>query len=107
MILKYDIEVNTSDMLTYLTKLTNAIYKLLPSREEGLNWEKALSAILVELKGFNSLLSNHSIVLALASKLEGLLQLTNENDFIIYRGIVFDCLSLVSVLKTQIQQGEN
>lgn len=103
MLLKYDIEVNTSDMLTYLTKMTNSIYKLLPSREEGLNWQKSLSLLLVEIKGFNALLSDHSLVLALAAKLEGLFILTEEQDFIMYRSIIFDCLSLIDVIKKQIE----
>jgi hypothetical protein len=38
MILKYDIEIETTDIVAYLARLTNQIYKLLPSREEGLNW---------------------------------------------------------------------
>lgn len=103
MILKYDIEIETTDIVAYLARLTNQIYKLLPSREEGLNWQKSLNMLLIEIKGFNSLLSNHSIVLALISKLEGLSLLTDEDDFMVFRSIVFDCLGLLETIKKQLQ----
>lgn len=103
MILKYDIEIETTDIVAYLARLTNQIYKLLPSREEGLNWQKSLNILLIEIKGFNSLLSNHSIVLALISKLEGLSLLTDEDDFMVFRSIVFDCLGLLETIKKQLQ----
>lgn len=106
MILKYDIETKSSDVLIYLTKLTNSIYKLLPIREEGLDWEKNLKILLIEIKGFNSLLFNNSLFLSIIAKLEGLFELTKENDFMLYRSIIFDCLSLVAIFKKQIEQGQ-
>jgi hypothetical protein len=42
MILKYNIEIKKENILNRLQNLINQIYKLLPSREEGTDWEKPL-----------------------------------------------------------------
>ena len=42
MILKYNINIDNSTIHNRLQNLINQTYKLLPSREEGTNWEKTL-----------------------------------------------------------------
>ena len=42
MILKYNINIDNSTIYNRLQNLINQTYKLLPSREEGTNWEKPL-----------------------------------------------------------------
>ena len=42
MILKYDIEIDNKAISHRLRGLINQIYKLLPVREEGNDWEKPL-----------------------------------------------------------------
>jgi len=42
MILKYNVKINDDIIVNRLRNLINQIYKLLPSREEGLDWEKSL-----------------------------------------------------------------
>ena len=51
MILKYNINIDNSTIHNRLQNLINQTYKLLPSREEGTNWEKPLQTILQELAG--------------------------------------------------------
>jgi hypothetical protein len=38
MILKYNIEIKTETVIKRFKNLINQIYKLLPSREEGVDW---------------------------------------------------------------------
>lgn len=97
MVLKYNIEISDSSIHNNLKKITNQIYKLLPEREEGLDWETPLTTIMEELAGMDSLLiDQHDIFFPLLCKLEGLLTLKNENDFFLYRRTIFECLSLVN-----------
>ena len=51
MILKYDIDVQDMAVYSNLSRLTNQIYKLLPCREEGSDWEKPLATLMEEISG--------------------------------------------------------
>ena len=96
-ILKYDISVDTQALIHNLRRITNQIYKLLPSREEGLDWQKPLETLIEELSGLDRLLLYDTpTFLTLLCKLEGLFILTQEEDFLLYRRTIFECLSLMN-----------
>ena len=100
MVLKYDIDIENNTIDNNIKKLTNQIYKLLPSREENLDWESPLETIMVELAGMDRLfIGQQNIFFSLLCKLEGLFTLTNEDDFLLFRRTIFECLSLVGALK--------
>ena len=99
MIIKYNTYIDDGAVETNLNRLINQIYKLLPNREEGVDWEKPLSTIIEEFSGMDRLLLNHhKILFSLLCKLEGLYTLTDETDFQSYRRTIFECLSLVGEL---------
>lgn len=96
---KYDLDIHTSTVSNTLKKITNQIYKLLPSREQGVNWELPLQTIIVELAGFKSLSQeSEEILFPLICKLEGLFILTKEEDFLLFRRTIFECLNLMGEL---------
>ncbi len=103
MILKNNIEIETTAVYANIKKLTNQIYKLLPNREENIDWQTPLSTIIEELGGMSRLLENHDVLFTLLCKLEGLYTLTEENDFFLYRRTIFECLNLLSTLKGEIE----
>lgn len=103
MILKNNIEIEIAAVCANIKKLTNQIYKLLPNREENIDWQTPLSTIIEELGGMSRLLENHDILFTLLCKLEGLYTLTEENDFFLYRRTIFECLNLLSTLKGEIE----
>lgn len=104
MVIKYNIEMNNEVIIKELKKITNLIYKLLPSREEDLDWEKPLETIIEELAGIDRLLiDQHEILFPLLSKLEGLFTLTNAEDFGLFRRTIFECLSMMNTLMKQCQ----
>ena len=103
MILKNNIEIETIAVCANIKKLTNQIYKLLPNREENIDWQTPLSTIIEELGGMSRLLENHDVLFTLLCKLEGLYTLTEENDFFLYRRTIFECLNLLSTLKGEIE----
>ena len=100
MMIKYNIEMNNDIIISNLKKIINQIYKLLPNREEGIDWETPLTTIMEELAGMDRLLlDEHEILFCLLSKLEGLFMLINEDDFFLFRRTIFECLSLMNSLK--------
>ena len=103
MILKNNIEIEITAVDANIKKLTNQIYKLLPNREENIDWQTPLSTIIEELGGMSRLLENHDVLFTLLCKLEGLYTLTEENDFFLYRRTIFECLNLLSTLKGEIE----
>ena len=103
--IKYGIIINDDSVQRNLKRLTNQIYKLLPEREEELDWRSPLNTIILELAGMDRLLvDQHDILFPLLCKLEGLLILTQPEDFYMFRRAIFECLSLMSNLKKNLCQ---
>lgn len=104
MILKYSIEIENKIIVNRIQSLINQTYKLLPNREQGIDWEKPLETILEQLVGMYRLMNNEysEIFFPLLNKLEGLYSLTKEEDFLCYRRTIFECLGLMNELKEKI-----
>lgn len=104
MVIKYNVEIQDEVVIKELKKLTNLIYKLLPTREEDIDWQKPLETIIEELAGINRLLiDQHEILFPLLSKLEGLFTLTKTEDFDLFRRMIFECLGMMNTLIKQCQ----
>ena len=105
MILTIGADINKDEIIENLKKLTNQIYKLLPNREEAIDWETPLGTIIEEISGMDKLLIGyHEILFPLLCKLQGLYDLTKEEDFFLYRRTIFECLNLLSSLKDGVIQ---
>lgn len=104
MFLKYNIQIKNKIIVNRIQNLINQIYKLLPNREQGVDWEKPLETILEQLVGMYRLMNNEysEIFFPLLNKLEGLYSLTKEDDFLCYRRTIFECLNLMNILEKQI-----
>ena len=101
MILKYNVDIKEQTIHDRLQNLINQIYKLLPSREEGADWEKPLQTVLEELAGMQRLMNcgYSEIFFPLLNKLEGLYSLVEDDDFLCYRRTIFECLGLMNDLQ--------
>ena len=104
MLLKYNIQIDNDVIVKRLQNLINQTYKLLPSREQGIGWEKPLQTIMEQLAGMDRLMKGgySSIYLPLLTKMEGLYSLTEQDDFICYRRTIFECLGLMNDLQKQL-----
>ena len=72
MVIGSGIEVNNVAICNNLKRITNQIYKLLPNREEKIDWQTPLSTIIEELSGMSELLpQEHEILFSLLCKLKG------------------------------------
>lgn len=100
MIIKYNTEIKKETIQKNLKRILNQSYKLLPTREEGNDWETPLTTIVEELAGMDRLLiDQQTIFFTLLCKMEGLLTLTNDNDFFLFRRILFECLELITKIE--------
>ena len=104
MILKYGVNVEKEVVASRLKSLVNQTYKLLPSREQGANWEKPLETILEELAGMSRILGcdYSEIFFPLLNKMEGLYLLTAEDKFSCYRRTIFECLQLMNKIMQKV-----
>lgn len=102
--IKYNTTIDNSAIIVNLKRITNQVYKLLPSREEGADWEKPLTTLIEEIAGMSRLLvGQHDILFPLLCKLEGLFTLTQKEDFLLFRRTIFECLSLINDLTKKCQ----
>lgn len=105
MILKYGLDIDKETIDVSLKRLTNQIYKLLPLREEGHDWQKPLKTIMEEIAGMDRLFLDQQLDLyKLSCKLEGLFSLNKNDDFMIYRSIIFECLGIMGELQRCLQK---
>lgn len=95
-------DFNLTAIQKNLMRLINQIYKLLPQREEEKDWKTPLSTIIEELLGMIDLLDQKKLF-SLLCKLQGLNHLEQEEDFPLYRRIIFECLTLLNEIKGEIK----
>lgn len=100
MVIKYNIDIDNEAIKTNIDRLTNQVFKLLPGREEGSDWETPLQNIILEIVGMDRLILEYPEELFhLLCKLEALLTLTEEDDFFLFRKTIFECLGIMNGIK--------
>ena len=104
MLLKYDVQIDNNVIIKKLQNLINQTYKLLPSREQGTGWEKPLQTIIQQLAGMSRIMDGkYSLIyFSLLNKMEGLHLLIKDEDFVLYRRTIFECLGLMNELQKNI-----
>lgn len=99
------LEIDDRTIQASIKRIINLIYKLLPMREEGQDWSKPLETIIVELKGLHNLLiGRRDKLFLIICKLEGMLSLTEKDDFDLFRRTIFECINLLSALEHDLCQ---
>lgn len=93
------LDFDNQAIINNIDRLTNRIFKLLPSREEGGDWKTPLNNIIYEVIGMKILWSDQTKLFTLLCKLEALNSLTEEDDFLIFRKIIFECLGILNDIK--------
>ena len=103
MIFKYNIQFDSEAILKNINRITNQIFKLLPSREEGGDWETPLQNLILEIVGMKALWIDQPKLFSLLCRLEALSTLTEERDFFVFRKLIFECLSIINEIKKEIE----
>ena len=99
MTFKYDLKFDSEPIKKNINRLTNQIFKLLPNREEGGDWQTPLQNLTYEIIGMKELWIDQTDLFPLLCKMEALLTLTKEEDFLAFRKLVFECLGLMNQIK--------
>ena len=100
MLFKYDLEFDKEAVKINIERLTNQIFKLLPSREEGEDWVVPLQNLILEITGMKALWIDQVKLFSLLCRLEALLSLTEEDDFLAFRKLIFECLRTMNEIKS-------
>lgn len=100
--IKYNIDFDQEAISENINRITNQIFKLLPSREEGSDWETPLKNLILEITGMNRLFINQTCLFSLLCKMESLLTLTEDEDFLDFRKLIFECLAICNDFKKSI-----
>ena len=100
---KYGLYFEKEAILNNIDRITNQIFKLLPNREEGGDWETPLKNLILEISGMKALWTDQTQLFSLLCKLEVLLTLTKEDDFLTFRKLIFESLSLLKKIKEELQ----
>lgn len=103
MVFKYDVRFDNKAIIKNIDRITNQIFKLLPSREEGGDWENSLQNITLEVVGMKSLWKDQPRLFSLLCRLEALSTLVEDEDFFTFRKLVFECLSLLNNIKKELE----
>lgn len=98
---KEKIEIDNNVIIANLNRIQSQIFRCLPAREEGLDWQKPLETLAIELLGMQKLFPQLEDLVSLVCKILGLLDKDKEDDFYLYRRTIFECCGLVNKLKEQ------
>ena len=120
------IDIENTAIEFNIKKIINQVYKLLPMREEGRDWEKPLETLIEELSGMKRLIigrdwekpletlieelsgmkrliiGQDDLFFLILCKMEGLFSLQRREDMSIYRRSIFECLGLLSDLEKNV-----
>lgn len=95
--------INKESVDFNLKRIINQVYKLLPMREEGRDWEKPLQTLIEQLSGMKRLIDGQDdLFFLILCKMEGLFSLNKNEDMTIYRRIIFECLGLLNTLEQNV-----
>lgn len=98
----YNTEIDNKAICENLHRIVNQIYRLLPLREEGADWQKPLYTLIIELTGLFELFPNVSEGLKALSKLQGIHSIGEDLEFYEYRRTIFECCSIISSIEKEI-----
>jgi len=95
----HGLEFSVASEESYKKLLINMIYKLLPTREEGFDWQSYLESLIIEIEGTKDLFTiiEEVNLIRILSKLNSLKFLTKKENFFLYRKVVFETINLVKL----------
>ena len=101
-ILKDDFIINTEDIQINLSRIVGQIFRLLPTREENIDWIKPLDTIILELTGMAAFFPDQTKFFTLLCKLNGLKELGEDVDFMLFRRTIFEACGLTNEIKESV-----
>ena len=93
---KYGFNIPQDVVAIDIKRLVNQMWKLIPMKENGEDWEQHLTVVIEEISGLHEVLNIDLDFVVLLSKLEGLRAGVCDEDFMLYRKTVFRCIDLLA-----------
>ena len=98
-----DFQIDENVVYFSFKRIINQVYKLLPMREQGRDWQKPLETLIEELAGMKRLIiGQDDLFFLILCKMEGLFSLNREQDMRVYRRVIFECLGLLNSLEQNV-----
>ncbi len=108
MVLTSGVEIEMQAINFNIKRIINQVYKLLPMRQEGRDWDKPLQTLIEQLSGMKRLVAGQDdLFFLILCKLEGLFSLQGREDMNLYRRSIFECLSLLNNLNNNVSNKES
>lgn len=98
MLTKYSFNIADEAISKEFSRLVNQLWKLLPMKENGEDWEKQLVGVTVEVAGLGKIFYEEDTFLQLLAKLEGI-RAEVEIPFELYRKTIFESIALLQKLR--------
>ena len=92
----YHTEIDNEVVVSTLERMTSQTFKLLPMREEEQEWIKPLETLSLELLGLHSLFPDNPSLFSAVCKMEGIREVGEKMDFMMYRRTIFEICGLLS-----------
>ena len=92
----YYTEIDNEVINSTLERMTSQTFKLLPMREEEQEWIKPLQTLSLELLGLHSLFPEEPALFSAVCKMEGIKELGEKMDFMMYRRTIFEICGLLN-----------
>lgn len=96
-------EAQTATMQQSFSRIVGQIFRLLPMREDGVDYIKPLDTLIVELSGYIWLIPNSEKMNMLIAKLRGLKSDECKEDFMLFRRMVFEACGLADEVAGEIE----
>lgn len=98
--------LQTEAMVDNFDRIVGQIFRLLPMREEGVDYIKPLDTLIVELSGYFWIIPNSEKLIALLGKLRGLKSEECSDDFMLFRRMVFEACNIASALRDELKASD-
>lgn len=97
-ILDYQVE-NVKDSLE---RITNQIFKLLPTFEDGKDWIKPLDTLVIEITGMALVTPNAPKLYQLVYKLQGIKEQGKDIEFMLFRRMIFEACNIANDVRERL-----
>jgi hypothetical protein len=92
----YNTQIDPEVIQSTLERMVSQTFKLLPMREEEQEWIKPLQTLSLELLGLSSLFPDNPSLFSAVCKMEGIRELGDKMDFMMYRRTIFEICGLLN-----------
>lgn len=104
LVLNNQFDIDNAAIVKNFDRIMNAVFKLLPLREEKQDWNNSLDNTILELASIADVITDDYELFQVIYKLNALKRLESNDDFPIYRKYIFEILGSMGKIKKCLMQ---